>query len=835
MSLGTCTSPRLTNRRASINDLQSVINNGQPPMFFRCGGLLPHLSTRATHRTYNYSMVAPPRIHHAVDDNTGEEEEEWQLLGDVPFRKWACYPAPLPCWDSLALEDHIVVGAANGGPLAVLRNEKRQVMMTGAERLAGFLRIYSSAGVLLGQAPWELGRKVVSMGWTEAEALVIISETGHVYWYTLLGQKMEQGGGSSGSGSSSGSSRGGGQGARGGEGITRLFAEGSPRRVIQAQVWLNGYVALADDYTLHIYDGSRANPEGRLYRLPASGLSGQRSPTSLALLQPPLGGEEEGGNGGASSNSSGDVLQILLGTSDNSLLVVDGARGTSEVYNLQSTLPGPVVKMSVSPDSRFVGCFAEGLLTVYATSNYSKVLDPFDAGTSQVPAAMGWCGKDALILYWKVMGLLVVGPYGDFLHFPYAGEPLVLIPEVDCCRLWTGGREGKCEVLQRVPAATESIHRIGSTEPAAMLYDAMEAFEKGDPKADENIRSILASSSSSKTSAVAGEGSSSSSSSFPSSSSSFASGSGGGEKSQLHGAIQACLRAALAAWDAQRQKKYLHAASYGKSFYDDEEQQQSGREGRGEEGEPNEFVDVCRKLRVLNHLRRSDVGIPLTAGQLGNGGREGGWGALIDRLLLRRQYFLALKVCDYMSCTREKEKVLVQWACAYLQSRHAIVCTDKELRDEIRRKVNSAFLTPSSPRSSHPPYLSYAAIARTADQVGRRGLATMLLTFEPSPSSQVDLLLEMGEFNLALHQSLLSNDLDLAYRALLYVEAHKPSQETFLRLLSLHPMSLQLLKVYYRSRMTREERTPWFNVSLARGDLMEAGTILAFQAYAQER
>jgi hypothetical protein len=29
-------------------------------------------------------------------------------------------------------------------------------------------------------------------------------------------------------------------------------------------------------------------------------------------------------------------------------------------------------------------------------------------------------------------------------------------------------------MLQRVPASTEAIRRIGSTEPAAMLYDAME-------------------------------------------------------------------------------------------------------------------------------------------------------------------------------------------------------------------------------------------------------------------------------------------------------------------------------------------------------------------------
>lgn len=33
-----------------------------------------------------------------------------------------------------------------------------------------------------------------------------------------------------------------------------------------------------------------------------------------------------------------------------------------------------------------------------------------------------------------------------------------------------------CEVLQRVPPATEAIHRIGSTEPSAMLFDAMEVL-----------------------------------------------------------------------------------------------------------------------------------------------------------------------------------------------------------------------------------------------------------------------------------------------------------------------------------------------------------------------
>ena len=64
---------------------------------------------------------------------------------------------------------------------------------------------------------------------------------------------------------------------------------------------------------------------------------------------------------------------------------------------------------------------------------------------------------------------------------------LYLAAEPDCCRVITGE---SCEIIQRVPAAADAIRRIGSTDPAALLFDAMEAFEEGDPKADENIRSI---------------------------------------------------------------------------------------------------------------------------------------------------------------------------------------------------------------------------------------------------------------------------------------------------------------------------------------------------------
>lgn len=197
----------------------------------------------------------------------------------------------------------------------------------------------------------------------------------------------------------------------------------------------------------------------------------------------------------------------------------------------------------------------------------------------------------------------------------------------------------------------------------------------------------------------------------------------------------------------------------------------------------------------------------------------------------------------------------MHWACEFLQSRRALALSDEQVRvmvgeatpihpsrlttlnkptnqnqvrDEIRAKFDGALSFSSS--SSATTSVSYARIARTADSVRRRALAVMLLELEPLPASQVrdidrkqcprlvrvrapplnnqtpnentknntkqvDLLLELKEYERALARALASGDPDLIYRALLHTEAHKPSQEFFLRLLGKYPAAARLLKV----------------------------------------
>lgn len=93
------------------------------------------------------------------------------------------------------------------------------------------------------------------------------------------------------------------------------------------------------------------------------------------------------------------------------------------------------------------------------------------------PQQLAWCGMDSVLLYWDDM-LLMMGPDGDPVRYFY-DEPVVLIPECDGVRILSNT---SMEFLQRVPDSTVTIFRIGSTSPAALLYDALDHFDRRSAK-----------------------------------------------------------------------------------------------------------------------------------------------------------------------------------------------------------------------------------------------------------------------------------------------------------------------------------------------------------------
>ena len=457
-------------------------------------------------------------------------------------------------------------------------------------------------------------------------------------------------------------------------------------------------------YSLHLVY-SLASPSPLVAR--DTGLAPGVRPTCMAALD------------GACTASG--RMEVLLGTPDRSVVVVT-SDSAAEDAGLEALLSSVVLQLAVSPSNKYLAAFGEdGMVTVLAADFSRKVLE-FETRAAQPPEQMLWCADDAVVLVWADRSagcgsgggedgdgggggddsperwqVQLVGPFGDFLRIDYedaSGGGVFCVQELDCVRVLTGTRH---EVIQRVAEPLRAIFSIGSTAPAAMLVDASNAFQEGDAKCDDTIRALIA-------------------------------------DGRLRGAIGECVEGALHAWDPSHQQALLRAASYGKSF---------------EPAFPREaFVDACRKLRVLNHVRGSDVACPLTHAQLEALTPQ----ALVDRLVARHEHRLALLVCDYLALPGVRDRVLVHWACAKVRASNRLA--DEAVRDLLRAKLAGV------------ASVSYADIAATADGAGRRKLATMLLGFEPRAADQVPILLRMREGRLALEKALQAGDTDLIHQVL---------------------------------------------------------------------
>lgn len=572
----------------------------------------------------------------------------------------------------------------------------------------------------LANIPW--GKKPpVGMGWTDDEKLLLALDDGLVMLYDLMG------------------------------GLIRTFLILLPlseQRVLQVSVWGAGLVALTDMMTLRVCDDVNV-PTPRVYQM-NTGLSSNRPATSMVVLHPQF--------------SSSGLVEVILSTSDKSVIIVDSNGPEDQL--LHGRIQAPIIDMAVAPNGRFLACFtATGILTVMSTSFTTKVLD-FDTSTTAAPIQMEWCGEDSVIMYWRHF-LLLVGPYGHWLKFPYA-MALHVIAEADCCRIIT---DTFCELLQRVPGPIEVIHRIGSTHSAAMLYDAMEAFEDGDAKANENIHSI-------------------------------------NSAEQLSLAIKVNVSAAVAELEPSQQKRYLQAAIYGKTFCKNSH-------------EDDCIITAVRKVRVLNHMRRVDPGIFLTALQYE-------WlspSALIERLLARNQHMLALSTCQLLGMAQDQ--TLIHWACARVRGCVVNSTLDEQLRDTIEARL-----------STQQCSVSYTQVAATADMIGRRRLAIMLLKREICKTEQVKLLLTMREYECAFREAVQSMEVDVMYLALLSIERELYSGGSAVdfcsSLITNQEDAASLLHVHYREYSQRGQYKLLHNClvnSSLPNKVLEAGNLAIEKAY----
>jgi len=275
------------------------------------------------------------------------------------------------------------------------------------------------------------------------------------------------------------------------------------------------------------------------------------------------------------------------------------------------------------------------------------------------------------------------------------------------------------------PDVTEDVFKLGSTSPASVLLDAIDQLEKKSPKADDNIQLI---------------------------------------RPNLVEAVDTCVKAAGYEYSAHWQKQLLKAASFGKSVID--------------LYNSDDFVDMCETLRVFNAVREYRIGLPISYDQYLRLTPE----KLIQRLVNRHEYLLAIRVSEYLRLPTDK--VYIHWASQKVR-------TSSEDEDTICRLIVT--------KLNNKHGISFESIARAAYDEGRSHLATELLNFEPRAGNQVPLLLSMEEDEIALDKAIESGDTDLVFFVLLHLKKKLPLA-SFFRVINNRPVATALVESSARAQ-----------------------------------
>ncbi|GAV88113.1 Vps16_C domain-containing protein/Vps16_N domain-containing protein [Cephalotus follicularis] len=486
---------------------------------------------------------------------------EWQLLYNRYYRKPEIYQMK---WKHIDLSRNKVACAPFGGPIAVIRDDSKIVQLYGESALRK-LRIFSSSGVLLSETVWKHpGGRLIGMSWTDDQTLVCIVRDGTVFRYNIHGELLEP------------------------NSPFSLGPEVFQQTVKECVFWGNGVVCVT--------------MAGQLFCVPDF----KNLTRTVKLADPGIEAvedEEDEGFAGMRCvaviepqyTMSGNV-EVLIGVGDGLISVDEDGLQPLAV----GLVPGPLQKMVVSPNGKFLAMFTHDGRIVVANMDFSQIFIDYACESVLPPEQLVWCALDTVLAYWDDM-LLMVGPNDDPIRYFY-DEPIVLIPECDGVRILSN----TCmEFLHRVPDSTVSIFKIGSTSPAALLYDALDHFDRRSAKADENLRLI---------------------------------------RGSLPEAVEACVDGAGHEYNVSRQRTLLRAASYGQAFCSNFER--------------NRIQEMCKTLRVLNFVRDHEIGIPLSIQQY----KLLTASVLIGRLINSHHHLLALRISEYLGMNQEV--VIMHWACS---------------------------------------------------------------------------------------------------------------------------------------------------------------------------
>ncbi|KAJ7327284.1 hypothetical protein JRQ81_017043 [Phrynocephalus forsythii] len=456
-----------------------------------------------------------------------------------------------------------------------------------------------------------------------------------------------------------------------------------------------------------------------------------------------------------------DRVTILLLAVGQDLYLLDNT--TCSLVTLPGLSPqaGAYLRMAVSFNYRYLALFTDTGYIWTGKTHLKEKLGEFMCEFRAPPKQMAWCTRSrskqrAVVMAWD-RRLLVAGNTDQCVQYPL-DEDSYLVPELDGVRIFSRSTH---EFLHEIPEASQEIFRIASMAPGALLLEAQKEYEESQ-KADEYLREIK-------------------------------------DQKLLPEAVRQCIEAASYEQEPGIQKSLLRAASFGKCFINN--------------FPPESFVQTCRDLRVLNAIRDYQIGIPLSFDQY----RQLTIEVLLDRLVLRRLYPVAIKICEYLRLSEFQgiSRILAHWACYKVQQKDK---SDEEVAQAINQKLGDT------------PGISYSEIATRAYECGRTELAIKLLEYEPRSGKQVPLLLKMRRSQLALSKAIESGDTDLVYTVILHLK-NELNRGSFFMTLQNQPVALSL----YRQFCKHQELDTLKDLYNQDDDHQELGNFHVRSSYVNEK
>lgn len=403
-------------------------------------------------------------------------------------------------------------------------------------------------------------------------------------------------------------------------------------------------------------------------------------------------------------------------------------------YTASASNPGVIHQVTSSVLSNKVALLTDtGLMWIGHLSGNSSLFRLAEYNTkSKIKASQFvWAGDDAVVALWKDL-LIAIGSDSSFFNFK-VDLPAVLAQEPDGVRIITNNTHG---LLQRIPKVVIETKNVGSITAGANLLEAGRQFKAHTQRADIYLRVLK-------------------------------------DQKQMEDALSECISSAGHEYMPEDQKALLETAHLGKVFMYLTSSSIYSSTPHINRSQRDEFLNMCKILRVLNTIRISQIGYPMTYEQFEALGLNG----LISRLINRKFYGTATSIANFMKVPPliGSFKILRAWAYEKV--------TESEFEDDVVAQKIQSKLGPC-------PGISYSEIANKAISSGRKQLAIRLLEYEVKSSSQAKLLLTLEQYSTAIEKSIISGDQHLLMSILSTIKFKCDSDESFQLILKSNPLAL---------------------------------------------